>query len=132
MINRNVFKLLNRNLVLLNHHQRFINESKLIKIENEKLKLETNLKNNYFYFNLIKNDQKLFKDIPYIWLRNNCRCSKCYNYEVEEVELNLQSLSIDDLKPKELKFNKDTNILNVLWQDEHHSEVNIYLNLNIL
>jgi hypothetical protein len=132
MINRNVFKLLNRNLVLLNHHQRFINESKLIKIENEKLKLETNLKNNYFYFNLIKNDQKLFKDIPYIWLRNNCRCSKCYNYEVEEVELNLQSLSIDDLKPKELKFNKDTNILNVLWQDDHHSEVNIYLNLNIL
>ena len=125
MLNRNIFKLLNRNLVLLKH-QRFINESnKLITIENEKLKLETNLKNNYFYFNLIKNDinQKLFKDIPYIWLRNNCRCSKCYNYEVEEVELNLQSLSIDDLKPKELKFNKDTNTLNVLWQDDHHSEV---------
>lgn len=129
MINRYIFKLLNRNLVLLNN-QRFINESKLITIENEKLKLETNLKNNYFYFNLIKNDnQKLFKDIPYIWLRNNCRCSKCYNYEVEEVELNLQSLSIDDLKPKELKFNKDTNILNVLWQDDHHSEV--YINFQL-
>jgi hypothetical protein len=129
MINRYIFKLLNRNLVLLNN-QRFINESKLIAIENEKLKLETNLKNNYFYFNLIKNDnQKLFKDIPYIWLRNNCRCSKCYNYEVEEVELNLQSLSIDDLKPKELKFNKDTNILNVLWQDDHHSEV--YINFQL-
>ena len=43
--------------------------------------------------------RKLF---PYAWLRDNCRCAKCYNYVADEIERDLHSLS-SDLRPSHLK-----------------------------
>lgn len=47
-------------------------------------------------FNLDVNNTKIGKKIfPYIWLRDNCKCSKCFNYTTYEVDLDLAELSID-------------------------------------
>lgn len=62
----------------------------------EKLKLETNFKENHFEFSFEKN-KKFFKDLPYIWLRDNCRCSKCYNSLVQEV---IKIFKKENKKPK--------------------------------
>jgi hypothetical protein len=42
------------------------------------------------------------KVFPYAWLRDNCRCPKCYNYLADEIERDLHSLT-DDLKPIHFK-----------------------------
>ena len=42
-----------------------------------------------------KLDLHLSKEMPYVWLRNKCKCDKCYNSHTEEVELDLTEIPVD-------------------------------------
>lgn len=88
-----------------------------------KLNLEAKFDDNYFEFTYHnKTNLKLNKDLPYIWLRNNCRCSKCYNFEVQEVELDLQRIPLD-VKPTKIE-QVSSDFVKLTWDDGHISEVN--------
>jgi hypothetical protein len=58
---------------------------------NDKHTIKTSLRNDHLEFELNENLRKKF---PYIWLRDNCKCTKCFNYLADEVELDL--LNVDE------------------------------------
>ena len=59
-------------------------------------------------------------DLPHIWLRDNCQCSKCFN----KVALGRKML-LDDLDvrshPLEVRTNGEGD-LTVIWNDGHQSD----------
>ncbi|CAF0766806.1 unnamed protein product [Brachionus calyciflorus] len=64
----------------------------------------------------------VIKKFPYLWLRDNCKCSKCYNYIADEIDIDLTKLS-DSIKPDKVETVK--NIISVTWDDGHKSEYNL-------
>ena len=62
-----------------------------------------------------------FDEYPYIYLRENCRCSKCYTddrksrtmYSPKAVDLNITAQSAN--------WNNDSELLEVSWGDGHIS-----------
>jgi len=62
-----------------------------------------------------KNDQGYFFD--YIWLRDHCRCPKCYNWKSFQKEVNY--LDISEIHPVE--YNHSSNELKIKWSDGHQS-----------
>ena len=81
MIVRSIYKSLCRSFSLIRNQQQIKSISSTYVSNLNKNQLETKFKQDYFEINY----KGLFKDLPYIWLRDNCRCSKCYNKEVQEV-----------------------------------------------
>ena len=71
-----------------------------------------------------ESNQKLNKDLPYIWLRNNCRCSKCYNYQVQEVELDFQRIPLN-VKPSKIE-QISPDVVQLTWDDGHVSQVHFF------
>uniref|UniRef100_A0A1I8P643 Trimethyllysine dioxygenase, mitochondrial n=2 Tax=Stomoxys calcitrans TaxID=35570 RepID=A0A1I8P643_STOCA len=58
------------------------------------------------------------------WLRDHCRCSKCYNARTKQRLFNLVDMP-KDLKAKDLKYTKDDSFLEITWHDGHVSEYQI-------
>lgn len=42
------------------------------------------------------------KQFPYLWLRDNCKCSACYNYTADEIDIDLTKLS-NSIAPKKVQ-----------------------------
>lgn len=64
------------------------------------------------------NDDKENHKFHYFWLRDHCRCDKCYNRVTEQVNLNVLDLP-SDIQPKEChQVNKE---LIITWPDDHKS-----------
>ncbi|XP_071452044.1 trimethyllysine dioxygenase, mitochondrial isoform X2 [Hetaerina americana] len=57
--------------------------------------------------------------LPFIWLRDHCRCSKCYNHTTSQRILDLLSIP-EDIHPAECSLQND--VLEIKWPDDHHSE----------
>ena len=47
-------------------------------------------------------NESILKKYPYIWLRDHCKCSKCYNQITEELENDLTEIPLD-VKPIDIK-----------------------------
>ncbi|XP_075152319.1 trimethyllysine dioxygenase, mitochondrial-like [Haematobia irritans] len=58
------------------------------------------------------------------WLRDHCRCPKCYNARTKQRLFNLVSMP-KDLKAQDLKYSKEDSFLEITWQDGHVSEYEI-------
>ncbi|XP_038076683.1 gamma-butyrobetaine dioxygenase-like [Patiria miniata] len=58
---------------------------------------------------------------PYVWLRDNCRCSQCFN-----PSFNQRTLKIVDLDPDVIPSSEtivdDGQVLRVIWPDQHRSD----------
>jgi hypothetical protein len=74
-----IYKTLNRSFSRIKHQQQIKSISSICVTNLNKL--ETKFEQDHFEIKY----KGLFKDLPYIWLRDNCRCTKCYNKEVQEV-----------------------------------------------
>ena len=90
---------------------RFLNNlgNNMQQVLNEKpssLNFETKLNSDFIEFKTHLNQVSFSKAFPYTWLRDNCKCSKCYNYIADEIERNVLSLD-ESIKPTYLK-NKGT------------------------
>ncbi len=112
-----------KNANLFNNNSiRFVSKSniKAISSSDINLSLENLVKNaktevrlNKEYFNIkfsltIQSNKKTEKNYPYIWLRDQCACSECFNHTTEEVELDLASIPAD-VKPIEMnKIDNET------------------------
>ncbi|XP_075226237.1 trimethyllysine hydroxylase isoform X2 [Lycorma delicatula] len=57
--------------------------------------------------------------LNYIWLRDNCRCSRCYSHNLNQRIVNILDIP-DHIKPK--KWEISDNKLIILWNSEHESE----------
>lgn len=65
------------------------------------------------------NKSKINKKFPYIWLRDKCKCSECYNYTADEVEVDLGKIS-DQIKPVrvEERLNQDSKVFTITCRNE--------------
>ena len=69
------------------------------------LLIETKFSSDSIQF---KTNDNTLKKYPYIWLRDHCKCSKCFNQQTEELENDLTEISID-IKPIEIKQISDSS-----------------------
>ncbi|XP_048746298.1 trimethyllysine dioxygenase, mitochondrial-like [Ostrea edulis] len=61
-------------------------------------------------------------DLPYVWLRDHCRCDVCYNHET--CQKNVDNYKLDlDIKPTLVTF--DGTVLTLEWPDKHLTSYNI-------
>ncbi|XP_062549842.1 uncharacterized protein LOC134214500 [Armigeres subalbatus] len=60
--------------------------------------------------------------VSYIWLRDHCRCNKCYNHETFQRSLSILDVP-DDVSP--LSYEIQDGALNVLWKDNHASSYDL-------
>ena len=74
---------------------------------NEVKSFETLFENDSIHF---KKDGTNLKKYPYIWLRDHCKCSKCFNQNTEELEFDLSEIPLN-IKPTSVK-----NIANSVCQ----------------
>lgn len=80
---------------------------KTFNIKKNEYNVSTSFGEHLIEFNLNMHNVKIgTKKFPYIWLRDNCKCSKCFNYETHEVDIDMAELSIDS-KPVQIIDKKD-------------------------
>lgn len=61
-------------------------------------------------------------DLPYVWLRDHCRCDVCYNHQT--CQKNIDNFELDlDIRPTEVSF--DGTVLTIEWPDKHLTSYNI-------
>jgi hypothetical protein len=61
------------------------------------------------------------KTLPYIWLRANCSCPRCYNQVAAECEVNMASLDpVNANRPLEVV--DEGKRVKLVWRDGHNSE----------
>lgn len=65
-----------------------------------RLHIETNFSQNTF--EIYSKSSKLSRKYPYLWLRDNCKCSKCYNYLADEVDIDLTKIP-DSIRPNKIE-----------------------------
>ncbi|XP_066999579.1 trimethyllysine dioxygenase, mitochondrial isoform X2 [Anabrus simplex] len=55
----------------------------------------------------------------YIWLRDHCRCEKCYNHTTNQRKLNILDIPTD-IEPE--SYSVKDELLHITWPDGHHSQ----------
>ena len=101
-----------KNANLANNSKRFVSKSNIkyiassdvsLSLENlvKNAKSEAKLNKEYLQLNFFQSSRKTEKIYPYIWLRDQCKCSECFNHTTEEVELDLAAIPVD-VKPIEM------------------------------
>jgi hypothetical protein len=72
-----------------------------VQVSNSQFETKLNQNNIEISFNSsqISNMRKIF---PYTWLRDNCKCPKCYNYLADEIERDLLALD-ENIRPIHLR-----------------------------
>jgi hypothetical protein len=84
-----------------------INEKKF-ELNRDGFKILTVFNEDFIEFDLDLENVKIgTKKLPYIWLRDNCKCSICFNFKTNEIDLDILSLPFDS-KPINV-LNKDEN-----------------------
>jgi hypothetical protein len=78
------------------------NDSNIIYLKKNNSEYQTIFESDFFEINFSLNNTILKREMPYIWLRDNCKCSKCFNNYTEEVELDKVSLNVDS-RPKNIQ-----------------------------
>ncbi|XP_077979287.1 gamma-butyrobetaine dioxygenase-like [Glandiceps talaboti] len=63
---------------------------------------------------------------PYVWLRDNCRCTACYHHEAQGRIALIEDLD-PDVEPSHATVSGDGSQVNVHWKDGHQSPFNIDL-----
>lgn len=58
-------------------------------LKNHKLELKATFKEASFNFNYSVKNETLTKDIPYVWLRNNCKCPMCFSKTTFDFQLDI-------------------------------------------
>ena len=71
----------------------------------------TTFNNNSVEFRANENNIKKY---PYIWLRDHCKCSTCFNQTTEELEFDLSEIPLD-IKPSSVK-NLKTNFFEIICE----------------
>lgn len=61
----------------------------------------------------------LSSDFQYIWLRDNCQCSSCIDFQSKQKILDTVSLDLH-IKPKAYNLTENGK-LKIEWSDEHKS-----------
>lgn len=65
-----------------------------------RLHIETKFGKNSF--EIISKISKISRQYPYLWLRDNCKCSKCYNYIADEIDIDITKIA-DTIRPKKIE-----------------------------
>lgn len=69
----------------------------------------------------LDNDKDFRKEkFPFIWLRDNCTCSKCFHPVSKARNVLMNDLNLD-LKPKTVDTHVDSNEVKITWDDGHVS-----------
>jgi gamma-butyrobetaine dioxygenase len=55
---------------------------------------------------------------PHVWLRDNCRCEKCYHHSANSRFIEWSKFDLN-VKPKDVSL--DANTVKVIWEDGHKS-----------
>ncbi|XP_033760567.1 trimethyllysine dioxygenase, mitochondrial-like [Pecten maximus] len=61
-------------------------------------------------------------DLLFVWLRDHCRCSECYNHDTNQRNLQNRKLHSEDL-PSSVEF--DGLVLGITWSDGHVTSYDI-------
>ncbi|XP_038077327.1 gamma-butyrobetaine dioxygenase-like [Patiria miniata] len=59
--------------------------------------------------------------IPYVWLRDNCRCSECFYPSASQRLMKMTDLD-PDVIPSSETIVDDGRVLRVIWPDQHRSD----------
>ncbi|KAM7353258.1 trimethyllysine hydroxylase [Cochliomyia hominivorax] len=63
-------------------------------------------------------------ELNQFWLRDHCRCDKCYSLETKQRKYNLLDIP-KDVKAKELVYLEEGKLLKVTWNDGHISQYDL-------
>lgn len=85
---------------------------KLINDQTSNINIETRLNVDSIEISMTMNQISVKKAYPYIWLRDNCKCSKCFNYLADEVERDLLGLD-ENVKPLTFQSKSDSNLVEI-------------------
>ena len=99
----NINKLVNLNKVIASRYTTLEN------VKMNELHLETKLNEGFIQFNLLLRNKSYVKEFPYIWLRDHCKCPKCYNKRTEENEFDLSLIPLN-IKPIRAKTLENHNL----------------------
>ncbi|XP_022082653.1 gamma-butyrobetaine dioxygenase-like [Acanthaster planci] len=58
---------------------------------------------------------------PYVWLRDNCRCSECFSPAVTQRKVKMGDTN-PDIKPSSESIVADGKVLRITWPNQHLSE----------
>lgn len=58
--------------------------------------------------------------IPLLWLRDHCRCPRCYNHETFQKNVDVDLMQ-RDLNPANIQITEKEDLLVVEWKDDHTS-----------
>ncbi|XP_039289113.1 trimethyllysine dioxygenase, mitochondrial isoform X2 [Nilaparvata lugens] len=70
------------------------------------------------YLEIITDENNSTVKLNYFWLRENCRCEKCFNNTTNQRHLTIIDLP-DEVKPESCSFNNGN--LRIAWNDKHDS-----------
>ncbi|XP_059153732.1 trimethyllysine dioxygenase, mitochondrial-like isoform X1 [Physella acuta] len=59
--------------------------------------------------------------VPYLWLRDHCRCPRCYNTKTFQKNVDADLL-IKDLTPADVTTSRDGTVITITWKDGHQSQ----------
>ena len=110
--------LLNARIQLPFASRTFTEKTSILK--NQKLELKANFKESSFNFNYNIKNETLNKDLPYVWLRNNCKCPICSSKTTFDFQLDILNVS-SDVKPANVELISDS-------MDKDNFEVTCKLN----
>ncbi len=89
--------------------------NKTIKLISAEAELTTQFQENTVTLNykrLQGSRVECVRTLPYVWLRNSCKCPECYDAVTEENVLDLSATPID-IKPKEITQNDESESIEV-------------------
>lgn len=76
----------------------------------ESTKIDAHFNKDHFVLQYQATDKNLAvnKDFPYVWLRDRCRCSECFNRKTQENDLTPFDLTPLDMAPLKACFERNT------------------------
>lgn len=98
--------------------------NKTIKLTSNQSELTTSFQESCLTLDYkVTSSNQYLKKLPYVWLRNNCKCPKCYDEVTEENELDLSQTPVD-IKPSHVEQNSEKESFEITWEDGHKSVYN--------
>ena len=88
--------------------------------------IQAHFDNRSFEINVLNrsNAKQSTKKFPYIWLRDTCKCPKCFDIATDEKRNDLNEISMD-IEPTHIKFHETKRHFEIIWSDGHTSSYSI-------
>ena len=75
-------------------------------------KIESNFHHDNFEIKLLTKAEKNEKKLPYIWLRDFCKCKNCFDNTNQQTLVNLKNIALN-IKPNDISNEEDGSVFKI-------------------